>query len=408
MLKKIIISCFILQVSHAVEFSVLTQNILGPHTQDVEGFGYKRGDYGRIDEMVGKAAQVQPTFLCFQEWDSQTWSKLSQPTKDLVIKHYELIAVQPKGQNGGVALYKKRDSKIATVMKKSLELSNAKFPGACAYGVFDINGDNVLVASLHISRANYRSGKNDGEQQLNDLVSDLKNLIVQQKCSVILAGDINTFYEEVVSDTIQYLASKGLPVAMYDHDSWTVNDKDGNFAAIDHVLYSPNLKLNVAKSWVGAPTNPYTDQQASKVQAKIKVPKPLIHQSGYNSDHLPILVTFDLKVVQGEKGAPAPQGNVKEIDFAQWFTKNEQWIMQNMNMIVSTEFDLGIELGDDLLFWVPEGSMPFGVSLQWENQLRAKLDELLDKRKNEIRVVTHKEDPLLVMQALELATRLKL
>ena len=274
-------------------FTVLTHNILGPLTRDVTSFGFKYGDYTRLNMVIQNALKTDAEILCLQEFDEYVWNYLGQIIKDILVRQYKLVAYQPKGAHGGVIIYCKQKWYIREHGQIQL---GYKQPGACAWGLLKhSNGQLVLVASIHLSRRADRSltSIQTGRQQWDILLSELLSVVQNNQCSVVLTGDFNTLYSEVAAETIAYISQKlQLPVQMYQHGSWTQNNAKGEFGALDHVLYS-GLSLDENSSWVAHASNPYFDKEnVEHAIKKEKVNKLLIHESGYDSDHIPIFAKF--------------------------------------------------------------------------------------------------------------------
>ena len=50
-------------------FSVFCWNILGPNVHDVENFGFKKGDYSRLEKTIEIIKESRASILCLQEVD---------------------------------------------------------------------------------------------------------------------------------------------------------------------------------------------------------------------------------------------------------------------------------------------------------------------------------------------------
>ncbi|MBM17858.1 MAG: hypothetical protein CL947_02180 [Epsilonproteobacteria bacterium] len=311
MKKLLLFSLLGLSMHNHPSFTLVTQNILGPNTQDVASFKYLTGDYRRLDHVLQRVISYNADIMCFQEWDD-TWNnrvaQADQSTWQLmkILKtNYQFVSFEKKGSNGGVVLYCKRQN--WTVLDRGTMQLGVGQSGACAWGLLqNQKGEKVLVACLHLSRGNQAgdgrggsptyspSNKDTGQVQLGIIVTMLKTLVGQHKCPVVLAGDFNTLYQEILNDTLVDL-NRLLPLGfqMFQHNSWTSNDSSSNFASIDHVLYSQGLQLDLSQSAVGGSANPYQSPNvATAITKQQDVTKKPIHQAGFNSDHAPVFVTL--------------------------------------------------------------------------------------------------------------------
>lgn len=319
-------------------FSVVTWNVLGVHAPDLESyrhsgseFSFEEGDFSRFKVIAQKLNTYAADIVCLQEFAE---SFISSP-KSVFGKGFDYVFVSHMKKGGsGVAICCKNKSDMTFIDAGTVP---AAAPGACAWGLFNNSKDEkVLVASVHIGRANDRSGKDDGYAQWKAIITDLARIMKQhQLSSIVLAGDLNTFYEEVFNDTRKDVSQLlGISVEMYCHSSWTANgnrhfnfkDKnaslvgkgglgDFDFASIDHVLYTnDSLKIGGNRSWVGVVGNAYKDPLVLSAAHKISY-DDLSHKENVKlihtllpSDHLPVFVTFDFKPVQG---VPVPGSGKK-------------------------------------------------------------------------------------------------
>lgn len=318
-------------------FSILTWNVLGVHAPDVESYRYSQspfsfnyGDSSRLNVTAHLLNTCDADIICLQELaDSFLASPESPFGKEF---DYTCVSHMKKGSSG-VAICCHKAKKMVCLEAGTVP---AAFPGACAWAVFGNSNDKnvksreVLVASVHIGRPNDRSGKDDADNQWQAIVKDLALVMKRYALSsIILAGDLNTFYEEVFKDTKKYLSKLlGVSIDMYSHCCWTANANkhfifkktrqdltgkgdlaDFEFASIDHVLYSnDSLVLEKDRSWVGSSANMYKDSLVLSAIQKVNYndlshneKMPLIHNF-VPSDHLPVFVTFDFQSVQTMPG----------------------------------------------------------------------------------------------------------
>jgi endonuclease/exonuclease/phosphatase family metal-dependent hydrolase len=257
-------------------FSLLTWNILGPQAVDAADFlkamkRYKTQDE-RLEDVVFAIDSWDADIVCLQEVNRSTLEKLGTLLDSLLPKKYFVAGWGSKGKNGGVVILVKNDV-VSFGSKRALE-RNVKNKidqnGAAVMphlGLADalltfVDGVKVLVCSVHLSRANERSPKasQNGLSQLNHIFAKIQPAILANKdLPVIIAGDFNTLYEEVMSS---YLRAEDGKWTMFNHYSFTAGDLDGRLSSIDHVLYNVYVKpyLNLyhsrnQKAWVAGDIN---------------------------------------------------------------------------------------------------------------------------------------------------------
>ncbi len=187
--------------SSSAMFSLLSWNILGPNTQDVDNFfpiyqGSKyQTPYSRLDDIVAEIKKLKaPYILCLQEIDRRTESVLDKelPT---ISNNYKKVGYKSKGQNGGVILYARTD-KFHIHTAAELDLGNG---GSAVVAVLQSKTTQsfFIVTCLHLSRPNDNSGEAAGRAQLERLlahVSMLEQSLPLINTYRIFAGDFNTNY----------------------------------------------------------------------------------------------------------------------------------------------------------------------------------------------------------------------
>lgn len=340
---------FTSQSQHSSQnFSVMTWNILGPWAPDINNFfDFKgAGDTARLG-LVGQWIEYWGAdVVCLQEFGGPyaeamlKGGSLGKHTYQDVLPNYVQVAKQEKNPNqqgyitAGTAIYLKQSGNLSLVRDSQTQkifTGGVKTPGrsVCAWVLLQNNlGEKVLVASVHISRPNERQGQETGEQEWGFILQKLLLVLQEHKCTAVMVGDFNTFYEEVFNETKKFVTKtlgSRVDFWMYRHSSWTANSliggnysqqfnpmqdatrtvpyaKDENvfeYSAIDHVLYSQqglpvNLKINDQRSWVGNGAYSVSEQGVDRPRKVIydrATLKP-IHEV-FPSDHLPIYVTFD-------------------------------------------------------------------------------------------------------------------
>lgn len=270
-----------------MSFSVLSWNILGPATRDVEDFGFIKGDYGRLGKSLQLIDEIDADILCFQEVDLTSLHLFN----NFLLADYLQVAYHEKGAHGGVVLYvKKSKFKVISTASSSLKNSASDAPGAFAGAIIEIisTGKNLFVVSVHLSKSSRHEAISEGIYQVSDLCRRLgKNIVTP----LILAGDFNTMYDDMRLDLIPYMSQQlGLKLQMFEHNACTANSSTGEFKSIDHVLYV-NLKNDFEKSCVI--TGKYAHANHQRLQQNgVDASGEFIHKK-LPSDHVPVFAVFE-------------------------------------------------------------------------------------------------------------------
>lgn len=315
------------------QFSIVTWNILGVWAPDLESYQYsgsqysfRNNDFSRFYSTIKILNSCNTDVVCLQEvLESMALSKNPAFIDFNKQLRYQMVSYQKKGTTGGVALYVNPTGRLSFLKSGTIDMSSMQ-GGACAWGLFEVKLDpvrKVLVCSVHLNRDNELSGLLKGRQQWDMIIAEISKIIkIHSPCSLVIAGDFNTLYEEVFRDSQSYIGqSLDVPIEMYEHKSWTAN---GNinfdfknpkaslsafggaenyvFSSLDHVLYSSqSLTLDRDLSKVGVLNYDYVDEKVLTSRNKVnysdiiyKYPIYLIHQI-YPSDHIPVKVVFDFK-----------------------------------------------------------------------------------------------------------------
>lgn len=268
-------------------FSLLSWNILGPSTRDVEHFGFALGDYTRLGAVLKVIESYQADLICLQEVDHVSLRFFN----NYFLDRYHLVSYQSKGAHGGVVVYAKRSQfDFMTSWGGRLRGYNSKSPGACAGGVLIHKQSNVslCVGSIHISRSHDHRSVLIGHHQWEELAFHIGDMIPER---VILAGDCNTLYEEMHQDTVQLLREIfKKPFEMFAHRSCTSNTPQGHFSSVDHVLYA-HMKLIDSDSKVHA--REYVYERITTAFSSIDIENLMPIQQIVPSDHLPVFAVFE-------------------------------------------------------------------------------------------------------------------
>jgi endonuclease/exonuclease/phosphatase family metal-dependent hydrolase len=306
-------------IATAIEVSLVSWNILGPesmdHDQHFPGTEYFRRGFwkSRKEKIQSTIKKFTPDILCLQEVSSQMVDDSSfQHSYPLRLtnnreKLYALASVQNKGNSGGsVILYD--PSKITLLESERCSLSNGSYDkaGAVAWAIFDpvkrsrlTKKENLLiVGSVHFSRANDRSQSLQGQNQVKSMLDCLENFLKNfgidpNKNAIVIAGDFNTFYEEVANDFMKMPEIEKLQFKMLQHKMFTVSRRYKNqnqFGSIDHILYSPLVKLKSGLIIENYQDKPVVTAQDFVTNSDLN----LFTQDG-PSDHLPVGMCFELK-----------------------------------------------------------------------------------------------------------------
>lgn len=281
-------------------FTLLSWNLLSPSAGDIVNFTdpsgkkpvFRKDNYNRLKNEILYILQQKPVndkyIVALQEVDQKA---LVECDRLFGTKRYTSVAYQEKGDHGGVALYCRGFEVIDSGFLK-LPVSGSD-PGACAWGVLQDNiGNKVLVANIHINRGYTQtlSSTQAGYEQWRT-VGGLKQIMNKYQCPIIIAGDLNTSYAEVSSDTKDYIERWfEVSIDMFNPGASTMLDSNlrKQTVAVDHVLYAG---LNVISET--------TDQSVlnvtrSALQGKAtldanKNPVPPL------SDHAPTIMNFDFQ-----------------------------------------------------------------------------------------------------------------
>ncbi|MBI2344625.1 endonuclease/exonuclease/phosphatase family protein [Candidatus Dependentiae bacterium] len=270
-----------------MSYSVLSWNILGPATRDVEDYGFIRDDYGRLGKHLEIIQQYQADILCFQEVDLTTLHFFN----NFLLAQYTQLAYHEKGAHGGVVVYIKKSKFTIVNTISSVLKTNEKFaPGAFCGGIIKnvADGSDLFIASVHLSKSSHPQVVSRALTQISDLCIRLKSNLPSQ---IIFAGDFNTMYEdmkEIVVPAMSQILSNIL--LMFEHESCTANSVKGELKSIDHVIYS-NLQINLTQSCVVSKKYKHIDT-VDRVQNIEKNNQNLIYKE-LPSDHAPILVVFE-------------------------------------------------------------------------------------------------------------------
>ncbi len=334
-LKKQNIFCFIffniffhlgLVGAEDSKITVLSLNVLHPESMDLNDH-FPNGRHFTNALWKTRKAKIQnlinamdPTILCFQETSENMANSLQLHLAQNKGKHYQVAQAQNKGRSGGGVSILFDDSKISLIASQGFALSNGTFDqaGAVAWTLFypgpsyrfkELEIKNCLiVASVHLSRANDRSQSAQGQAQMGSLIQSLQkfarnvltNVGKQVDLSeniILIAGDMNTFYEEVANDFMQMNEVRALNLQMVPHKLWTVSRQGFSgkeFASIDHILYSPGI----TETKILIPSDNYQSEEVVTAKKFINLPELSLFTDVGPSDHLPLIISFSMPKVQ--------------------------------------------------------------------------------------------------------------
>ena len=266
-------------------FSVLSWNILGPNTQDVNNFfpGTK-GIYTRLDEIIKIIKKARASILCLQEVDTTSLKILERN-----LSTFFLITYQPKGKNGGVAIFAKTTDFDKT-QSNGLGLNLGNGGTAAIARLFSIKSNAIIgVSSVHINRSDIQSPESSlsGREQIISLLNQLDPNIPQ-----IITGDFNINAVEFQTQTIPEMNhnfSQQFTELLSFSNFMTANKSDGSLSKTDHILHTTNLTPVI---------------QHSKILPDSYNPSMLIHQQ-MPSDHRPLHEVF-IDHLAAAQPAPAP------------------------------------------------------------------------------------------------------
>lgn len=315
-------------------FSVLSWNILGPNTQDVDDFfpGTK-GNYKRLDAVIHHIKSHNTphgaSIIALQEVDGESRKKLAH---ELAKAGYQEIGYQEKGRNGGTALYAKTNEFDSMGnINMSLVGSDPKFPGAAAATLLQSKKTNapLLVASVHVSRGNDSRPENvnSGNAQL----SKLRDALHQNfgPLPMIVAGDFNTNSDEIQRTTIPQIFHGAFQDVFAG--ATTSNSSDGSkTGSIDHMLFSGLTRPSHIPSQLGAPgqTQPIHHQIPSDHRSLYAVFElPSAHPAAAKALPAPLPKTL---IPETTKALPAPKTQAKKTRWSSQEFAQEIENMQNL------------------------------------------------------------------------------
>ena len=312
-------------------FSILSWNILGPSTFDVEKFNFKKGDYLRLDAIIDIIKKSRASILCLQEVDLKALDILKKNFQDFTFVDYCM-----KGDAGGVVIFfKTKDFERGGTFASGLPCENDTPPFTAKDGAFvsgllksKKTGAQFLVSSVHISRSHNNSDRAKGEKQLKAMQEMLLRFIPSQSnVYKIFAGDFNTSADEIQNFTLKFLGQQDGKVysEAFAH-AVTSNAPDGVRNSIDHIFYSQGLSLV---------------DRYSKVINDGVMPGMMIHQL-YPSDHFPLYAVFEDPIngsffvkASAPKMPNLPQPNQKQKmtrqDWLRKYKKEIDFAVQNFN-----------------------------------------------------------------------------
>ncbi|MBP9765285.1 hypothetical protein KBD08_03020 [Candidatus Babeliales bacterium] len=244
-------------VGQPESIKVLSWNVLGDKARDVQEFyvGNLTVQQERIYRnmvTIVDCYQKSLDFICLQEMPQIIIQDLDR--KGFAFSH---INMELAANAEGSALYY-NNLKYKQIDSKNLYIPtlDQQHKGKCAIGLFQSNNvpsQKILVVSVHFSRPNNRSGSADGLAQYDNLIRALQDLCRTNNQNLgelpfIIAGDFNTYYEEMMKDIVPMWEG----IRMFEHSSFTVvKPKEPLFASIDHMLYQ-KLSIDMSKSYVGS------------------------------------------------------------------------------------------------------------------------------------------------------------
>ena len=265
MLKKIYFTALLCLLSnHATAggkkpmFSILSWNILGPSTQDVDQFfPGTQGNYARLEQIINhikshNAGHGGASIIALQEVDGEARKKLSHELKKA---GYTEIGYQEKGKNGGTVLYAKTNEfDFMNNINMPLAGSDQKFPGAAAAGLLQSKktGERLIVASVHVSRGNDSRPENvnNGNAQLVQLRDALQQSF--GPLPMIITGDFNTHSDEIQSTTIPQVFNRAFQ-DVFPGTTTSSNSDGSKQGSIDHMLFNGLMQPSHIPPQLGAP-----------------------------------------------------------------------------------------------------------------------------------------------------------
>lgn len=270
-----------------MQISVLSWNILGPGTGDVQDYGFIQGDYGRLGKHLEIIHSYQADILCFQEVDLTTLHLFNS----FLLGEYTQGAYHDKGAHGGVVVYVKKSKyelidSVSALLPGNQERSAGAFAGAF---IKDIQGESELfIASIHLNKSSKAEALSDAIKQISDLCNQIaKNLPIK----VVIAGDYNTMYEDMKQSVLPVMSQVlGKEFLMFEHSACTSSSNSGELSSIDHVVYR-GLKLDLENSCLV--TSKHHHVHAKNLKKIYENGREYVVQPELPSDHVPVLAVFE-------------------------------------------------------------------------------------------------------------------
>lgn len=303
--------------------SLLTWNVLGPQAPDLsehfpnaQHFSQGLWEKSRLPKIQRIINELNPSIICLQEVSPEMVDGLN-PSNPFRLHlqvpgheyFYHVASACSKGRFGGaVVLYDR--SKLQLLGSENCFLSDGNYDkaGAVAWAIFDLVGQSqqfkrelknlLIIGSVHFSRANDRSQSAQGQAQMNSLLGCLYKFLAEsgidpQKNGIVIAGDFNTFYEEVANNFMKMPGVQDLGLKMFEHKLLTVSRKKNGqheFASIDHILYTPLVETKTKAIFPE-----YQDEIVAQATDFITKSSTAVFSDNGPSDHLALFMQFQLQ-----------------------------------------------------------------------------------------------------------------
>ena len=278
---------------------ILNWNILGAQASDLISFEKRYPNVTnwskRFQLLIEKIISFDADIICLQEIDTKRKKEFADSLHEY---GFQESSYEKRAKNGGVIVLHKA-SKFKVIDKKGMQLTGGKAlknSGASAWVTLlcKQTQQKILINSLHLHWE-------FGQEQLIELMQALKTSI---SIPMILAGDFNIAYKTMLKkilinlNQLRILKNQNC-FSLFEHSSYTTqpphNIDPTSWESLDHIIFSSDLKLDLADSFVGNNQHTYQDNAVKKIELAMKDnSKEFIPSDICPSDHLPIIASFML------------------------------------------------------------------------------------------------------------------
>lgn len=270
-----------------MSFSILSWNILGPATKDVENFGFIKRDYARLRQHLKIIDQYHADIICLQEVDLTTFNFFNEH----LFENYRFAAYHEKGVHGGVVIYiKKLKFKLLHTVSSRLVSEQGSSPAAFCGIFLEHTQDEkpLFIANIHLSKSSQHQELQDGIFQLSQFCKLLKKKLSSQN---IFMGDFNTFYVDMKEEVVPYLSEiLKKRFKLFEHTSCTATKPNGASKSVDHFIYS-GVHIDMDRSLVAS--GQYQHKDIDELMKRTEHEHSGKIYQDYPSDHAPIFVVVN-------------------------------------------------------------------------------------------------------------------